>query len=169
MDALKIVTFNQTELMIITSIFLLIILLLYMGCREELSVNVLKDNMIDTDREFSKYSVEHGRVEAFKKFMTDDAILFKEETPPINGREEYAKLMENTGEGTLKWDPYYADVASSGDLGYTLGKWEFYLTNAESEVDTSSGYYVSIWKLQPDKTWKFVFDTGINNPPKEEK
>ena len=57
----------------------------------------------------------------------------------------------------LTWYPVLADVAQSGDLGYTTGPW----TLLQNDRPQSSGEYVTVWRKQPDGQWKFVVDMGI--------
>ncbi len=53
------------------------------------------------------------------------------------------------------WEPLYADVAKSGELGYTYGTYQI-ITVENSE----KGTYVSIWKKDSNGKWKFVLDSG---------
>jgi hypothetical protein len=57
----------------------------------------------------------------------------------------------------LEWWPIAAEIASSGDLGCTVG---------EAKINSLHHYskYLTIWKRQPDKTWKFVADGGNQRP-----
>jgi ketosteroid isomerase-like protein len=52
----------------------------------------------------------------------------------------------------VEWAPIASAVR--GDIGFTVGKATF--TGKDSWRST----YVSIWKKQPDGTWKVLFDTG---------
>ena len=38
------------------------------------------------------------------------------------------------------------------------------VSDAEGKQEKTYGHYISIWKKQPDGSWKFVFDTGNENP-----
>ena len=57
----------------------------------------------------------------------------------------------------LTWYPLLADVAQSGDLGYTTGPW----TMLQNERAQASGEYVTLWRKQPDGQWKYVVDMNI--------
>jgi ketosteroid isomerase-like protein len=57
----------------------------------------------------------------------------------------------------LTWYPMLADVAQSGDLGYTTGPW----TMLQNERAQAAGEYVTLWRKQPDGQWKYVVDMGI--------
>ncbi len=57
----------------------------------------------------------------------------------------------------LTWYPVLADVAQSGDLGYTTGPWTM-LQNGQPQA---TGEYVTVWRKQPDGQWKFAVNMGI--------
>jgi uncharacterized protein (TIGR02246 family) len=51
------------------------------------------------------------------------------------------------------------DVATSGDLAYTSGVYTATYTNPETKaVVSDSGRYLTVFKKQPDNTWKAVAD-----------
>jgi hypothetical protein len=56
----------------------------------------------------------------------------------------------------LTWIPIRADVARSGELGYTYGTYILQLSN----VDKTGGTYCTIWKKDKNKEWKFALSTG---------
>ncbi len=66
--------------------------------------------------------------------------------------ETMAPLLSS---GVLAWVPITSGTA--GNLGYTVGKATF-TGNAPDDHWKSS--YVTVWKRQPDGTWKVLFDTG---------
>jgi hypothetical protein len=57
----------------------------------------------------------------------------------------------------LTWKPLYADVANSGEIGYTYGTYDLSIKDPH---ETRSGTYASIWKQDSTGNWKFVLDTG---------
>jgi ketosteroid isomerase-like protein len=61
---------------------------------------------------------------------------------------------------TLTWQPLYADIAQSGELGYTFGIYELKSKNQEGKEMLENVTYVSIWKKDQSGNWKFVLDTG---------
>ena len=119
------------------------------------------DAVIETERAFARASVEKGTREAFLAFLADDGIVFGP-AGPVNGKKSWGERPPRPG--VLTWEPIYADVARSGDLGYTIGPWEF---RPKSLSDRPAGYgnYVTLWRRQPDNSFKFVLDIGAGNPP----
>ncbi len=114
-----------------------------------------KNEIIKTDKEFSKVSSKQGMKKAFIEYMDDDGILLRPNHPPIVGANAIEYLAEiNDSSYTLTWEPSSAQVSASGDLGYSYG-----IYNLQLQDTTLQGTYVSIWK-QKDGKWKFVLDTG---------
>jgi ketosteroid isomerase-like protein len=65
---------------------------------------------------------------------------------------------------TLTWTPIKAEMAASGDLGYTYGNYVYIAKNKEGKLVTSYGKYTSIWKKQKDGQWKVMVDMGTQVP-----
>jgi len=154
--------------------YLLIILIaaaFVAGCCHQEDVmdkEAAKESMLTADREFSKLSVAQGTYVAFNTYMDDNATIYREGQHPFTGREAIRPLFPKEGNGTLEWEPFMAEIAESGDLGYTLGKWTYTQTAEDGSESKAQGYYVSIWKKQADGSWKYVFDTGVSVPAEEE-
>jgi len=122
------------------------------------------NELIETDREFSAMSQREGINAAFLHYMDDQATIYREGMLPFIGREALTRLYSTPRTAQLTWEPTSAGCAESGDLGYTLGRWKMISHNAEGTETVNTGFYVSIWKRQPDGSWKYVFDSGINGP-----
>ena len=59
-----------------------------------------------------------GAVAAFLRFLSDDPVLFRMEEPPHACREAIRTALEKGNEPST-WKPTRAEVARSGDLGFT--------------------------------------------------
>jgi len=57
--------------------------------------------------------------------------------------------------GTLSWAPVASGKA--GNLGFTVGKATF---TGATPADGWRSSYVTIWRQQPDGSWRVLFDTG---------
>jgi ketosteroid isomerase-like protein len=125
-----------------------------------------KQKMMDTDRAFSKLSVEKGMKNAFLEYIDSNGVLLKPNRYPILGAEAIDYLIQqNDSSYTLQWEPEAGFIAQSGELGYTYGVYAF----KPNGKDTATyGTYVSIWKKQADGKWKFVLDSGNEGVGEEE-
>jgi ketosteroid isomerase-like protein len=125
-----------------------------------------KDDLLRTDKEFSDKSVKDGVAAAFISYADNNVILMRNKQFPIMGSEElkehYSKIKDDGSK--LEWEPVKAEVAGSGELGYTFGNWIYTAKNDKGSIDTSYGNYVTIWKKQKDGDWKFVLDGGNATP-----
>lgn len=64
----------------------------------------------------------------------------------------------------LTWDPTFASVGPSGDLGYTIGTYELTSSSAVGPV-TSAGSYLTVWRRQANGDWKVEADIGSPGDP----
>ena len=128
------------------------------------NLDQVKQELIDTDKAFNEMSLAEGYKKAFDYYMADDAIIYRSGSFPIKGKETINELLAKDADAVLKWEPFFADATESGDLGYTLGSYEYIATDSAGVETSYYGSYVSIWKKQVDGSWKYVFDTGQPSP-----
>lgn len=148
---------------LIAGIFLM---LLTLACQIRVDVNQERENLLQTDREFARKSIEAGAAEAFNIYLTEDALQLPAGRNPRSGRENIYQSMKEAGDGyTLNWQPEDGEVSSSGDLAYT---WGFYTLSWEDSAgtQTSHGKYLNVWK-KLDGQWKVLVDMGNSNPAPE--
>jgi ketosteroid isomerase-like protein len=116
-------------------------------------------SLVQAELSFSRLSEIQGIRTAFLACFADDAVVFRPR--PVPGRKFY--LDRAFIAGHLSWKPVFADIAASGDLGYTTGPYEFRKEKASDPI-AGRGHFVSVWRVQKDGTWKVVFDGGIDYP-----
>jgi ketosteroid isomerase-like protein len=64
----------------------------------------------------------------------------------------------------LQWTPTYQFMAQSGDLAYTYGYYRLWARDAKAKMQEHTGTYVTIWRRQPDSSWKVAVDVGSPGP-----
>jgi ketosteroid isomerase-like protein len=115
-------------------------------------------SLVEAERAFAAASLAKGTRVAFLEFLAEDSILFR--PGPVPGRKW---IEEHPAPSTLlTWEPTFADVAQSGDLGYTTGPWEIRSSGAKDKP-IAYGDYVSVWKRRTDGVWKVMVDLGISH------
>jgi len=119
--------------------------------------------MVAAEKAFAKYCVEHGLAESWMEFFADDGVIFR--PGPVNSKEFYRPRLPTPRPltATLDWEPRYGDVSRAGDLGYDYGPWNYVAKAPKSEE--AHGYFFSIWKKQPDGSWKVALDMGAGEVP----
>jgi ketosteroid isomerase-like protein len=115
-------------------------------------------SLVEAERSFAAASLAKGTRAAFLDFLAEDSILFR--PGPVPGKKW---IEEHPAPPTLlTWQPTFADVAQSGDLGYTTGPWEI-RPGGPKDKPTAYGHFVSVWKRQTDGVWKVVVDLGVSH------
>jgi ketosteroid isomerase-like protein len=147
---------------VITILLLLAMPLLAQEKYPNLNLDERGQELMNVDSQFSKLSEARGVNEAFLSYLADDGVLLRPNNFPIVGKEiSKDRFFSRPDSGyTLTWKPLYADIAESGELGYTYGVYEFRAMDSEGKPIIGNGTYVSIWKKDQFGNWKLVLDTG---------
>ena len=120
--------------------------------------------LLDLEKRFAKDVAERGGA-AFATWFAPDGVTLGNGAAPVVGRLAIAKSANWTAkEYQLTWTPTDAVMGPSGDIGYTWGHFEGHSKDANGNPITTSGRYISIWRKEPDGTWKVVLDAGANEP-----
>ena len=121
----------------------------------------LEQEIIHTDKAMSQLAVKEGFLNAILHYADDNIVKLNDGSYPVIGKKAFEELYRNkTGPKTLTWEPLKAEVAKSGELGYTWGNWKL-----ERKDTTFYGNYFTLWKLQKDGKWKVALDGGNTTPP----
>jgi len=112
--------------------------------------------LVNSEQAFAAAAAEKGTRDAFLEFSTDEAVMFV--PGAVRVKDLYGPAERRPG--LLSWHALYAEIASSGDLGWTTGPWEW-KQNPTDQTFQGTGNYITIWRRQPDSTWKFVLDIGV--------
>jgi ketosteroid isomerase-like protein len=126
------------------------------------------DDVLAADRAFAAMAKAKGARAAFVDYADPDAVMFRAGVGPVKGVVAIGRVFEEPEAATPTWDPEAAEVAASGDLAYSWGAftWTPVPNGPLAGKPPFTGYYVSIWKRQPDGRWKWVVDLGVPAPPK---
>src|SRR6185312_11661024 len=139
---------------------LLIMTLSFFSCeeRKEPPQQSSTHEILNADISFSDMSRQIGMKKAFLQYIDNEGVLLRPDHFPIVGADaiDYISVLSDTAY-KLSWAPTHAEIAKSGELGYTYGVYQLELKDT-----TLKGTYVNIWKKENDGEWKFVVNS--NNP-----
>jgi ketosteroid isomerase-like protein len=151
---------------VITSCYLA---LLAAGCRQPPPDTRAADEAAirQADIAWSKVA-EAKQVDAMVAYYAGDAVVLAQNAPMATTKEAVGKMMSDMfampGFG-LKWQATKVEAARSGDFGYSLGTYEMTLNDPKGKPMTDRGKYATVWKKQPDGTWKTVVDMFNSDLP----
>lgn len=126
-----------------------------------------KGALLAADLAFAKATAEKG-LEGWLSWFAPDAKIFPPGEAVIEGIEAIRTYYAKTGfdPKPLTWKPAFADLAASGDLGYTVGYASWPGTDEKGHKVTRGSKYLTVWKKQADGSWKVAADLGNSAPPK---
>jgi len=126
------------------------------GNPEQWKLEILK-----AEQDFADLAAQEGIPAAFTTYAADDVVLMRNDQL-IKGKEELQKSFANSPAKspniTLTWTPDFVDVSSSGDLGYTYGKYVSTVIDSMGVAQRDTGIFHTVWKRQTDGNWRFVWD-----------
>lgn len=140
-------------------------MLMMTTCNISNDVDTEKRRLLNTDKQFAKMSLEKGAAEAFKHYLTEDAMGLSPGQHPVVGSDNlYAEMKVDQESYTLDWEPQRAEVAASEDMGWTWGTYILITIDDEGQKQKRYGKYLNIWKRQDDGQWRVIVDMGNSSP-----
>ena len=154
------------------SFFLLCVLILQLSAQSPArQTDILPPEhvLLARDAEFDRVTAEKG-LEGFLSFIAEDAAFFPAggtiATGPEAARAIWSEILTTPGV-SLRWKPVKAELARSGELGYTYGTFVLRRSEPDGKVVTRYGKYVTIWRKEAGGAWKVVVDLGTPSPAPE--
>lgn len=143
-------------------LILLITLFLLPSCttnKKAESIEKWKNEIVATEQSFAEMAQKEGIPTAFQTYAATDVVVLRNKNL-IVGKEAMTQFYQKRGSGkeSLNWKPDFVDVSSSGDLGYTYGKYTYSITDSLGKAQIYNGVFHTVWKRQSDGKWKFVWD-----------
>jgi len=104
---------------------------------------------IDAERAFAADAQKLGQWTAFRAWSTPDALMF---TPQPVKAHVFLKDRKDPPVAVFWW-PGRSYISCDGSYAVNTGPWV-------REWGKSVGYFTTVWKRQPDGSWKWIFDAG---------
>lgn len=121
----------------------------------------LKAELAKMEDAFCAMAKEKGILAAFEHFAAPDVAFIDTDPRQYRGLEAVRRRLGPDRPGTsLTWSALYTDVSDDGTLGYNYGRYEFRAPGTDGQEVVRTGFFLTIWKRQPDGTWRFVMDNG---------
>lgn len=106
-------------------------------------------------------------LDATVAFMADDGETLAPNEPVARTREairaSWNGLMQ-LPDARISWAAERAQVAASGELGYTSGSYTLTFTGPDGKTVTDNGKYLEVWK-KVDGQWKCLSDAYNSSVP----
>jgi ketosteroid isomerase-like protein len=113
------------------------------------------DDLVAAERAFAVDAGARSVRDAFLAALAEDGVVFA--PGPVPGQAVWTARPADATK--LEWAPEAAEIATSGDLGYTYGPWRVTPPGADKPVHF--GHYFTVWRKQADGHWKALVDKGV--------
>jgi ketosteroid isomerase-like protein len=100
-------------------------------------------------------------VDAVAAFYADDAIAYPPNEPMAKGKAAAKKVWGayfSEPSFKISWKTEHAEVAASGDIGFTSGTYQDSYNGPDGATVHEKGKFLCVWKKQADGTWKAIHD-----------
>jgi ketosteroid isomerase-like protein len=109
-------------------------------------------------------SVEKGGGKAFVSWFADDGVTLNNGKPVVLGKFHIAQTANwDPKDYQLSWYAQGAQMAPSGDAGFTWGHYDAQTKDKDGLPITQSGRYFTFWKKVNGK-WKVALDASAEEP-----
>ena len=123
------------------------------ACTPSVNLEQERTALMAVDREWSQTTRDP---EKFVTYFAEGASIYPPGMPVVTGvdaiRKTYSEMVK-APDFALSFTPTKAEVAASGDLGYTAGTYEMTMAGMSEK-----GKYVTAWRKQSDGAWKVAED-----------
>lgn len=117
------------------------------------------DALVAAESGFAADAQARGVNAAFLAAAGEQGVVFR--PAPLRVADVYAKAAP--AEFDLQWRPAAAEIAPSGDLGYTYGP---YTSTTKDGTPRGAGHYFTVWERDGDAgAFHFRSDIGIAHAP----
>jgi uncharacterized protein (TIGR02246 family) len=116
----------------------------------------------------AREAAEAKDLEKYVSFYADDAVLFWPGAPMVTGRaaiREFMRAFLSMPAFALSFTTAAVEVSGAGDLAYSYGTNRVTLVAPDGRRMNDRGKYLTVYRKQPDGTWRVVADIGNSDLP----
>lgn len=115
------------------------------------------EDMVAAERAFAADASARNTRDAFLAAYDTQGVAFA--AGPVDAQRLWQS--RTVTKNRLEWAPEIAEIAASGELGYTSGPWRF--TAEGDEQPSAYGHFFTIWHKDGEGKWKVLVDHGISH------
>ncbi|MDE3104357.1 MAG: nuclear transport factor 2 family protein [Acidobacteriota bacterium] len=120
--------------------------------------------LLELDARFSQ-AVVAGGGKAFAAWFAEEGMTLNNGKAAAIGRTAVrTQATWDPAQYQLSWTAEGAQMGPSSDMGFTWGRYEGRSHDRNGEPVVVTGRYITVWKKQPDGTWKVALDASANLP-----
>lgn len=144
-----------------------VVLIFLTACKTQVDVAKESQALLDADRAWASFASAGKDVDSVLAVWTDDARVVAGDEAIVQGKDALRKMVASSFANPnfhIGWTPEHAVVASSGDIGYTVGTAEITVVDAKGVKTTMPSRYIETWRKGADGRWRCVEDFSSPSP-----
>jgi len=149
----------------------LLLVFALVSCQPAVDLESDRAALLETDQQWVATTAEGNDIERIVSFWSDDAKVYPPGSPVVAGKQAIREFVAGSmriPDFSVGWEPVEVVVAPGGDMGYTTGRNHFTTPDANGNLVTTYGRYVTVWRKLTDGSWKCVIDIWNSEPTAEE-
>jgi len=144
-----------------------LLVLIATGCnRPKVDRKAEGEKVIQASKEWSQVA-SSADVEKTISYWADDALVISAGQPPLKGKQAIRQMVEESFKipgFRISWQPQSVEVSESGDMAYLIENAQISYKDSTGKATTLYNKAVSVWRKQPDGSWKNVVDISTPDP-----
>ena len=153
--------FQKSKLRNMKRIRIFLFVLTIVSCNQQkVDTKAEGEKIMKLSKEWSEVA-STGDVEKTVSYWTEDASVMSAGQPPLNGKPAIRQMVEESYKIPgfhISWQPQSIEVSESGDMAYLIENSQVSITDSTGKPVTFRNKAVSIWRKQPDGSWKNAVD-----------
>ena len=149
------------------SITILLLVLTIVSCNQQkVDTKAEGEKVMKLSKEWSEVA-STGDVEKTVSFWADDAFVMSAGQPPVKGKPAIRQMVEESYKMPgfrISWQPQSVEVSEGGDMAYMIENSQISFTDSTGKPVTLKNKAVTIWRKQPDGSWKNAVDISTPDP-----
>ena len=124
------------------------------------------EKLMQLSKEWSQ-TIPSKDVDKIISYWADDAFVMQEGQGPLKGKQAIRQMVEESFKipgFNISWQPQSVEVSDNGDMAYIIENAQVSFTDSTGKPITINNKAVSIWRKQPDGTWKNAVDISTADP-----
>ena len=139
----------------------------FIGCDQtKIDKKAEGEKVMETSREWSQ-TVATKDIDKMVSYWADDAFLMQEGQAPLKGKQAIRQMVEESFKipgFSISWQPESVEVSDAGDMAYMIENAQVSFNDSTGKAVTIKNKAVTIWRKQPDGSWKNAVDISTADP-----
>ncbi|APR82245.1 Hypothetical protein A7982_07594 [Minicystis rosea] len=118
------------------------------------------DALERADRSFAEDTAVRG-LDGWMSWFDREGAMWRDGVGRVQGEAAIRALMAKTlsdPSRRLSWHPTASGLSPARDMGFTVGESTLVSLDGGARRELWHGAYVTVWRAQPDGSWKVLFD-----------